>query len=163
MTRPYGPDMAFHQKHLRVPAPAVAAGRHVKRYHVNLDGAEIDQARQEAAYAFLPGLLPRPDGTPAATFTVLHETANGIFLNAYSWYWDNVLYCRTAAAGIPFLGCPDEDYTHWVELAEPLIGCVWELPPIEHERSAWIRHVLRPAEPDLGAYLADLLPEGPIG
>ncbi|MBG0827877.1 hypothetical protein HS041_08875 [Planomonospora sp. ID67723] len=155
--------MAFYRKRLRVPAPVVIAGRHVKRYHVNLDGSEIDETLQKAAYAFLPDLFPEPDGTPPATFTVLHETADGVFLNAYSWYWDNVLHCRTAAAGIPFLGSPDEDRTHWAELAKPLIGCVWELPPIEHERSSWVRHMLEPDRPDLDAYLADLLPEGPVG
>ena len=45
----------------------------------------------------------------------------------------------------------------------PWIGCVWELPPLLHERDAWVRHMLTPDAPDLDAYLADSLPEGTTG
>jgi hypothetical protein len=44
-----------------------------------------------------------------------------------------------------------------------LIGCVWELPALVHERSSWVRHGLQPGEPAVDAYLADFLPEGPVG
>jgi hypothetical protein len=40
---------------------------------------------------------------------------------------------------------------------------VWELAPLEHERSAWVRHVLTPDEPDLDAYVADQAAPGPVG
>lgn len=43
------------------------------------------------------------------------------------------------------------------------IGCIWELPPLEHERSSWVRHVFAPEKPDLASYLADLFPEGKVG
>ncbi|GAA1268532.1 hypothetical protein Psi02_10580 [Planotetraspora silvatica] len=45
----------------------------------------------------------------------------------------------------------------------PLTGCVWESPPILHERDARMRHMLTPELPDLDAYLADSLPEGTTG
>ncbi|MFN8060228.1 MAG: hypothetical protein U0Q12_13815 [Vicinamibacterales bacterium] len=36
--------------------------------------------------------------------------------------------------------------------------CVWELAIIQHERAAWLRHVLTPSgRADLGAYLDDVL------
>jgi hypothetical protein len=159
----YRDAMPFTEKILRAPGTVRIADRHIKRYHVNLDGSEIYPDMQAAAYAFLPELLPQPDGTPPATFTVLHQTGQGMFLNAYSWFWDNVIYCRTAAAGVTELGCPDDDTTHWTELDQPLIGCVWELPTIEHERSAWVRHMLAPEVPDLDGYLRDIFPEGPVG
>ncbi len=81
---------------------------------------------------------------------------------AYSWVWDNVLEYHTAAAGVPFLGCPDEDPTHFIELERPWIGCVWELAPLEHERAAWVKHLLSGA-PDLAAYLADTCRPQPAG
>jgi hypothetical protein len=62
--------------------------------------------------------------------------------------------------GIPELGCDDEDPENFKLLDRPWMGCVWELAPFGHERSAWVRHVLRPDPPDLAAYLADVLPEG---
>jgi hypothetical protein len=139
------------------------AGRQVKRYHVNTLDTEIEEAIQKAAYAYLPHLLPELDETPPAAFVVLHRGREASYLNAYTWVWDNVLECHTAAAGMPFLGCEDTDPANFKELAKPWIGCVWELPPLEHERAAWVRHMLSPDSPDLAAYLADVPPEGTIG
>lgn len=40
-----------------------------------------------------------------------------------------------------------------------LAMCVWELQVIQHEREAWLRHVLTPSgRHDVPAYLADVLP-----
>ncbi|MFD9590554.1 hypothetical protein ACFWBM_38385 [Streptomyces sp. NPDC059980] len=159
-----GSPGAFREKFLTVPPPVEVAGRWIKRYHVTSDPAGIEPAVERAAYAALPGLLPEPDGTPPATFVVLHRGADdGAYLNAYSWVWDNVLHFRGAAAGQPVLGCPDRDPTRFVSPDLPWIGCVWELPPILHERDAWVRHLLAPDVPDLKAYVADSLPEGTTG
>ncbi|MEU8175658.1 hypothetical protein AB0C14_22505 [Microbispora hainanensis] len=156
--------MAFTEKLLFVPPPIEVSGYHVKRYHVTADPAGIAPEVEKAAYAVLPELLPEPDGTPPAAFVVLHRGGDdGAYLNTYAWAWDNVLHCGIAVAGQPVLGCPDRDPTHFVRLERPLIGCVWELPPILHERDAWVRHVLAPDRPDLAAYLADTLPEGTTG
>ncbi|MER6673257.1 hypothetical protein [Streptomyces sp. NPDC000983] len=156
--------MPFTEKLLTVPPPIEVAGRRIKRYHVTADPDGIAPEVARAAYAFLPELLPEPDGTPAATFVVLHRGGDdGAYLNAYSWVWDNVLHFRGGAAGQPVLGCPDRDPAHFVAPGMPWIGCVWELPPIQHERDAWVRHMLAPETPDLEAYLADSLPEGTTG
>lgn len=114
------PFTAFTEKLLTVPPPVEVAGRHIKRYHVTADPDGIAPEVAEAAYAMLPKLLPEPDGTPPATFVVLHRGGDdGAYLNAYSWVWDNVLHFRGAAAGQPVLGCPDRDPTHGV----------WGCPP----------------------------------
>ncbi|KQW17100.1 hypothetical protein [Streptomyces sp. Root369] len=156
--------MAFTEKLLPVPPPIEVAGRHIKRYHVTADPAGIAPDVEKAAYEILPELLPEPDGTPPAAFAVLHRGADtGAYLNVYSWVWDNVLRFRGAAAGQPALRCPDADPTHFVTPDLPWIGCVFELPPILHERDAWVRHLLAPEVPDLAAYLADSLPEGTTG
>lgn len=157
--------MAFTEKHLRVPEPITVAGRRVKRYYVNNDAAPMDARIEHAALDQLPHLLPPPDEeTPAAAFLVLHRGGDGsAYLNTYSWVWGNVLSCSNAAAGQPMLDCPDSDPTHFAALAKQWIGCVWELPAVEHERSAWVRHVLTPQQPDLEAYLADTMAEGLTG
>jgi hypothetical protein len=156
--------MAFTEKLLTVPPPIEVAGRHIKRYHVTADPAGIAPDVEKAAYEILPELLPEPDGTPPAAFAVLHRGADtGAYLNVYSWVWNNVLHFRGAAAGQPALRCPDTDPTHFVTPDLPWIGCVFELPPIQHERDAWVRHLLALEVPDLAAYLADSLPEGTTG
>lgn len=159
--------MTFTEKLLRALPPIEVGGRHIKRYHVTGDPGGIEPAVEKAAYAMLPELLPEPDGTPPATFVVLHRGGDdGAYINAYSWVWDNVLHFGCAVAGQPVLDCPDRDPSHFVRLdraVRPWIGCVWELPPIQHERNAWVRHMLAPDRPDLDAYLADSLPDGTTG
>lgn len=156
--------MPFAEKFLTAPPPVEVGGRHIKRYHVTADPAGIEPAVERAAYALLPELLPPADGTPPATFVVLHRGGDdGAYLNAYSWAWDNALHFGGAAAGQPVLGCPDRDPAHFVVLPPRFIGCVWELPPLLHERDAWVRHMLAPEHPDLTAYLTDSLPDGTTG
>jgi len=96
----------FSEKYIRGAGVLEAAGRRVKRYHVSTDGGEIPGGIQDAAYAFLPQLLPRPDGeAPPAGWVVLHKgAAVPAYLVAYSWTWGNVVECRAAVAGIPELG-----------------------------------------------------------
>lgn len=153
--------MPFTEKHLTTLCPVDVAGRQVKRYHVSIE-PEIEDGVQQAAYDFLPRLLPAPDDeTPPASFMILHRGLGGAaYLNAFSWVWGNALEFHAAVAGQPFLGCADEEPENFTELTRPWIGCVWELAPFGHERSAWVRHVLQPGEPDLAGYLADVLPDG---
>lgn len=160
----YGPAMTFKEKLLRVPRPIEVAGRRIKRYHVTADPTGIDPEIEKAAYAILLEILPEPDETPPAAFVVLHRGGDdGTYLNVYSWAWDNALRFSGAAAGQPVLGCPDNDPTNFIQLDGSLIGCVWELPPLLHERDARVRHMLAPDYPDLEGYLADSLPEGTTG
>ncbi|MFJ7203846.1 hypothetical protein ACIQWR_09980 [Streptomyces sp. NPDC098789] len=156
--------MTFTEKLLTVPAPIEVGGRRIKRYHVTYDPAGIEPGVERAAYALLPELLPEPDGTPPASFVVLHRGGDtGAYLNVYSWAWDNALHFVGAAAGQPVLGCPDTDPTRFVRIGPGLIGCVWELAPLLHERDAWVRHLLAPDRPDLDGYLADSLAAGTTG
>lgn len=157
--------MSFQQKHVHSLPAVERAGRHVKRYHITREpdgviGADV----VDAAYAVADKLLPAPDGEmPPASWIVLHEGKSAMYLCVYSWVWGNAVHSQGASAGEPYLGCEDKDLTNFVILSEPLVGCVWELPAMAHERTAWVRHMLSPEAPDLDGYLADTLPDGPIG
>jgi hypothetical protein len=157
--------MAFTDKYIRASGVVEAAGRQMKCYHLSSAEGQIDEGIQRAAYAFLPSLLPEPDGeTPAAGWAILHKGDGApAYVIAYSWIWVNVIECRAAIAGIPGLGSDDENPEHFKFLDRKWAGCVWELAPLEHERSAWIHHVLEPKTPDLDGYLADMLPDGSSG
>lgn len=156
--------MSFAPRFLSCHGLLQVAGRSVKRYHVSVDEAPIEPAIVAAAHAMLPRLLPAPDATtPPASFVILHRGRSAAYVVAYSWVWDNVIECHSAAAGEPVLGCPDHDPTHFAVVEKPWMGCVWELAPFGHERSAWVRHLLEPERPDLAAYLADTYRPGPAG
>jgi hypothetical protein len=154
--------MTFSEKYVRAAGVVESAGRWVKRYHISTAGGHVPCGIRDAAYTVLPELLPKPDReTPPGGWAILHK-GDGVpaYLIAYSWTWSNVVECRAAAAGIPELGCDDENPENFKILDRPWAGCVWELAPLGHERAAWVRHVLRPQTPDLDAYLADVMPDG---
>ncbi|MEV7603577.1 hypothetical protein AB0O91_40030 [Kitasatospora sp. NPDC089797] len=90
-----------------------------------------------------------PDGQPGGYgFSVVHEDEDGCYV-VVGWWSPNrlILHTRTWLAG-------------WDDLTAPApapgdaTACVWELVAIGHERDAWVRNVLAPAEPDFAAYLA---------
>lgn len=154
----------FYEKQLTTERPRQVAGRGVKTYRIAELGVTIDPDVLTAAIDHLPALFPPDDGRPAATFAVVHRSGDAVYLNAYSWVWDNVLFCRTAASGRePALGVDTATLTSFDELKQPLIGCVWELAVLEHERSAWVRWMLATDSPDLDGYLADALDRPSIG
>jgi hypothetical protein len=153
--------MTFKEKLLTSRPPIEVADSWLKRYYVTTETALFTPVIEQAAVDILPKLMPEPDGTPPAGFIVLHRGQDGAaYLNAYCWVWDNVLHMRGAAAAQPELGCPDDDPAHFIVLDRSWFGCVWELAPVQHERNAWIRHMLAPDEPDLDRYLADSLEPG---
>jgi hypothetical protein len=156
--------VAFDEKFISAPGVLECAGRRVKRYHVTGQGEPIETEIEAAAFTFLVSMLPEVDDeTPPAAFAILHRNGQGAFLDSFSWVWGNVIESRTAVAGVPSLGCEDDDPTRFTLLDRHWIGCVWELAPFGHERSAWIRHVLEPDVPDPDGYLADTFPEGSTG
>lgn len=158
--------MAFQERLLRPAAPLATDGWTVKRYELTVDGTPIAPDVLDAAEEFVPDLLPAAldhpllatelGGTPAVAFSVLHQGKDAVWLNVYSWCYEAILHCRVAGAALA-------EPTGFAEVAEPLIGCVWELPVLVHERSAWVRHVLQPERPNTDGYLADQLPAGPVG
>jgi hypothetical protein len=150
-------------KQLRARPRITIAERRFKRYHVNGDGSEIPGDVQEAAYRFVPHLLPPLDDTEPAGFIVLHQGVGGVSLTVHSWVAHNLLHTRRAVAGEPCAGGVAGDLTTFAVVEQPLVGSTWELAPLAHEPAAWIRHVVDAEVPDVHAYLADLLPDGPVG
>ena len=151
--------MGFDERYLRPAGVVTVSGWQVKQYRVTVRDEPVAAAVLAAAEQFMVKLLPAAesaDGTPRVAFSVLHKGMDAIWLNLYAWVQEAIVHCRAASAP---LAAP----TSFAELSEPLIGCVWELPVLAHERSAWVRHVMRPLRPELDGYLDDWLPEGPVG
>jgi hypothetical protein len=151
--------MGFDERYLRPAGVVTVSGWQVKQYRVTVRDEPVGAAVLGAAEQFLAKLLPAADAAgdmPHVAFSVLHKGLDAVWLNLYAWVREAIVHCRAASAP---LAAP----TSFAELSQPLIGCVWELPALVHERSAWVRHLLRPQRPELDGYLADWLPEGPVG
>ncbi len=157
--------MPFRDKFVRAQPAFDLAGRRIKPYHITREpGTTLAPVIVEAAYAMAEQMLAPPDREmPPASWLALHEGKLAVYLCVYDWVWGNAVEVISAAAAEPCLGCPDDDPTHFVPNTRILAGCVWELTLLEHERAAWVRHMLVPDEPRLDAYLADTVPDGPVG
>lgn len=159
--------MTFQPKQIRSRPTVTTGSRLMKRYDVTNTTDPISSEVEQAALAILPQLVAPPDnpGDRTAGWVILHEGGDGVamFLTSYSWVWDNVVEVHAAVAAEPHVGCPDRDSTNFVLLERPWMGCTWELAPFGHERSAWVRHMFGAEKPDLDAYLADVVPDGPAG
>ncbi|WP_369142596.1 hypothetical protein [Streptomyces sp. R44] len=155
--------MTYHPKHIRSLPPLTLRGRQMKLYHVtNEPGTELPAEITDAAHAAAAEMVVAPDdGTPPVGWLVLHQGRDAMYLCVYSWVWDNVVLTRTASAGEPHLGGTAGDLSRYVVNTEPYTGCVWELPVLGHERTSFVRHILQPPAPDIAAYLADALADGP--
>lgn len=151
--------MGFAQRYMTPAGVAQTENWQVKQYLVTVTDTPLDESVVAAARSYLPKLLPTAaatDPTPRVAFSVLHRGVDAIWLNLYAWVYGEILHCRAASS--PLTDVPD-----FTPLTEPLIGCVWELPALVHERSAWVRHGLEPETPAVEAYLADVLPSAPVG
>jgi hypothetical protein len=156
--------MGFNDKNLRSLAVVNLPDRQLKRYHIDQASRPLESEVIEAAYHVLPKILPPAETDLTSGWVVLHRGSDtGAYIVAYSWVWDNVVEVHSCAAGQPALDCPDLDPTNFVEVERSWAGCVWELGVLEHERSAWVRHMLSPDKPDLGGYLYDTVANGLIG
>jgi hypothetical protein len=157
--------MPFSDKFVRAQPVCDLAGRRIKPYHITREpDTTLAPVIVEAAYVMAERMLAPPDHEmPPAGWLVLHEGKVPVYLCVFDWVWGNAVEVISAAAAEPYLGCADGDRTHFVASTRILAGCVWELALLEHERAAWVRHMLVPDEPDLGAYLADTAPDGPVG
>jgi hypothetical protein len=157
--------MSFTERFMRPSPPIEADGWTIKPYQLAVTDQPIPSGTVEAAWEFLPKLLPASlthpalvadqAATPRFAFAVLHQGTDALWLNLYTWVYGMILHTRAASSRL--------DDVAFAELAEPLTGCVWELQALVHEQAAWVRHVLEPEAPDLPGYLADVLPAGLVG
>jgi hypothetical protein len=147
--------VSYQQKYVRPAGHLKIGDRWMKRYQITDDPTPIEPVIQDAADAYVRHLMaPTDDWTPPAGFAVLHQDADRIWINCYSWVADNKVHCRSGEATAT-------GKVKFSEVNRPWVGGVWELAPFAYERSCWVRHMRRdPDDADLGTYLADTMPEG---
>lgn len=128
-------------------------GWQIKTYGVT-DAARPRTELLAAARRVVAGTLPeRPDldGAYGLGFLIVHDTAGSCQARIHWWVRPDELAQRVFGAR------PDQPRS-LAPLVSATIGGLPELAVIEHERRAWLCHVLDcPAGPDLDAYLTDVL------
>ena len=92
--------MAFHDKELTVPGTVAVAGRHVKRYHIDQPDRRLEPRVVDAAYAYVPKLLPAPAGATPVPVHIAFTAADRPTVRAF--------HDAAVAAGAEVLHAPKE-------------------------------------------------------
>lgn len=135
------------------------AGWTLKLIGITADGEPLTADEGDAALQAAERALPRPARTrtrPGIGFVIAHRGTEALWVLVCWWELD-IMYERLwrAALGTTAL--------HPVPPDGPT-ACVWELSAIDHERRAWIEHVLtRPSVPDFASYLSARMDETRAG
>jgi hypothetical protein len=161
VTQPSGVAIQVRGPHR--PRPIRFLGMHetvgwtLKMYGITAQGGRPRSALVEAVKALAPSVLPSPAVWSGGDdpdrygigFVTLHDAGDYCFALYDWWAGENEVHQRLYSAP---LDSPETLRPH----PTPAIACVWELTVIDHERRAWLRHVLaRPEGPDVAAYLRD--------
>ncbi|GLW66804.1 hypothetical protein Arub01_50480 [Actinomadura rubrobrunea] len=137
--------------------PHETAGWRLKVYGITTEGARPPAGLVDAALTLAPEVLPAPavlrDGAEpdryGLGFVVVHRAGDFCFALYDWWAGENELRQRLYSSP---LDAPRALRPH----PTPAVFCVWEGAVVDHERRAWLRHVLtRPEAPDVDAYLRD--------
>jgi hypothetical protein len=107
------------------------------------NGKLLDAARRLAAE-----VLPAGDGSRAA-FVIAHRARPACFVLVYWW-------ATAVDLSLAYFRSPLDQPADLEPLPADSVGCVWELGITNHEREAWVRHVLGAS--DLAAYLESTSP-----
>lgn len=165
MIRPAAPIGAYETRTVAFLGRVPAAGATLKLYGISRDGAPPAPALLDAARRLADGYLlaPRPEchagGVDWAACPehglgtlIVHAGRESVFVLLDYWIGENMLRHRVWAA-------PLGDPAAFEPLAPADVAvCVWELAVLQHERAAWLRHVLTPhGRSDVEAYLADVM------
>jgi len=127
--------------------------RVLKIYSVELEGRKISKEDVVSAKKLSEGIIAswerEDENTHGLGFIALHMARDYDYLLVQMWTDNNIMRLITL-----YSPCGGS----FRETAIISAGCVWELAVICHERSAWLRHMLRAdSRPDPAAWEADLL------
>jgi hypothetical protein len=125
----------------------------LKVYGLKYRGRTPSAATVSAARDFTARTLPRPGRTDTrygAGFVIVHEGQDARWLLIDWWGHESVLHHLLFMASLD--GEPE-----FIDPPPDLCACVWELPIIAFERTAWVEAVLGATPPGLHAYMEQRL------
>jgi hypothetical protein len=117
-----------------------------KLYGLAVEG-EPDGELLYAGRIFAAVTLPR-DSHGRAAFVIVHQARPACFVLVYWW-------SSAVDLSLAYFRSPLDRPSALEPMPANAAGCVWELALVEHERAAWVRHLLT-GEPDLDAYLNEV-------
>jgi hypothetical protein len=151
---------AYHPRAISFLKLHEAAGWRLKFYGITVSGGPPRPELITVAEALVPSVLPSPavyggSDDPhdidryGVGFVTLHDARDYAFALFDWWAGENELHQRIYSSLPTRLGAMRPHPSN-------AVGCVWELAVTDHERRAWLEHVLaRPDGPDIEGYLGE--------
>lgn len=104
----------------------------------------------------LPDLLQQADDHHFVAFVIIHEGIDGVWTLINWWTGKEMLRINT------YFTDYQDTSSILLHPQKGAMACVWELPVINHEKNAWVTHILKQAdEPNFDNYFKDIV-EGQI-
>ncbi len=128
----------------------------VKSYTITKKTSFGAETTYQAALQQLPGWLKMENSFNAQhqkhAFLITHEGTEGVFVLVNWWVGGNMLN------SLIWMASRDHPEAFEQISGDGLMACVWELEVMNHERLAWLHHVLKqPHEPLFENYLKDTI------
>lgn len=114
-----------------------------------MEASDLAQACSLAAARLADINVERPQDCPG--FLIYHKGSAGITLQVY-WWVEGCILCQDHVR-LPYDG---EDPI--AALRPHVVGCVWELALVNHEKTAW-QGTMMSGRPSVAAYLQSWLPD----
>ncbi len=128
---------------------------HIKVYTIAKAGAFENDSFYQNACKQIPKWLSYDNGFDSSNdkiaFLILHSGTEGIFSLINWWVGRNMLNTHI------FLSQHDQIDEFKMISGTGLAPCIWELEIINHERTSWLNHILKPSEPNFKYYLSDTI------
>ena len=86
-----------------------------------------------------------------AAFLIFHEATEGVFILVNWWVGQNMLNSHVFVVRHGRPGVPEKIS------GDGLVACVWEMEVMNHERMAWLNHMMKPMMPSFANYLKDTI------
>ena len=148
--------VAYRRRRFAQVAPWHIGATIFRTYTISVNDAALPAALLEAARDYVAAhsdVINAGEHGHGCGYAMVHHGEQAIWLLAHWWAYGDIamrLLASADSAAAPAFVPREDDRFH---------ACVWEHVVINHERNAWVRHVLTPA-PSIDAYLDDGLPDG---
>ena len=127
----------------------------IKPYSISKDNKVINKDVMDKALAYTQEIIPtmlKDHDHNSAGYVIVHKGDMGIWLLVHVWGYDDI-----ALSALGFAVSEQHDFVCYDN--KPFHACVWDHVVINHERNAWVNHVLT-ANCSITNYSVDKLEDG---
>lgn len=142
----------FVPRHTKMVGVKSCLGWQLKVYSISASACGVESQVIAAAMRFVKANVRWPAEQAISNgFVIVHQGEQAVWLLVHLWMQDILRQFVFVAP----LNAPTE---FQVSPMDGFNACVWELEVTQHERNAWVKHVLaKPAKPNVAGYLSDAL------